>query len=306
MNKKYLLVAVGAAGAIGAGVYFREELKEFYLSEISTRVSALKNEKIAVVETIPETASKAAVQPEVYHFFSDLNRNPSRKSPLSLVVDATQIDVYSQINPQIKPEITEQTNTPIESKEPSCTLEQPCSPAAKGLLNFCKSVRDKYNQLEWKAKAGYNLLNQNTFQPAIGGFSDQVDELAELYLDEEHKNRRNYDKTLSNLSKLTSAQLGTLEQELQKRKEVPLTEEEKRQQPYQKCASSLSKFSLEELEKLTGDIAKQWEADDYDHLLRQKELPFWLDSLQRVYGVVFTKDSPAPKADESAKTTEEK
>ncbi|MEK6845557.1 MAG: hypothetical protein AABY26_02260, partial [Nanoarchaeota archaeon] len=70
----------------------------------------------------------------------------------------------------------------------------------------------------------------------------------------------------------------------------------------------LSKLSLEELEKLTGDIAKQWEAGDYDHLIRQNELQFWLDSLQRVYGVVFTKESPAPesKADESAKTMEEK
>ncbi|MEK6845496.1 MAG: hypothetical protein AABY26_01950, partial [Nanoarchaeota archaeon] len=90
MNKKYLLAVVGMAGAIGAGVYFREELKEFYLSEISTRISAFKSEKPAVVETVPEATPEVVVQPARY-FFSDLNRN--RKSSLSLVVDATQVDV---------------------------------------------------------------------------------------------------------------------------------------------------------------------------------------------------------------------
>ena len=66
MNKKYLLAVVGMAGAIGAGVYFREELKEFYLSERA----ALKSEKPAVVETIPETTPRAAVKPEVYFFLN--------------------------------------------------------------------------------------------------------------------------------------------------------------------------------------------------------------------------------------------
>lgn len=73
------------------------------------------------------------------------------------------------------------------------------------------------------------------------------------------------------------------------------TATEKVEPSYQSCSKSLKAFSLEELEKLTGDIAKQWDADDYDHLIRQKELNFWLDSLQRVYGVVFTKDKTIDK-----------
>ncbi len=69
------------------------------------------------------------------------------------------------------------------------------------------------------------------------------------------------------------------------------TATEKVEPSYQSCSKSLNAFSLEELEKLTGDIAKQWEADDYDHLIRQKELNFWLDSMHRVYGVEFTKET---------------
>ncbi len=69
------------------------------------------------------------------------------------------------------------------------------------------------------------------------------------------------------------------------------TATEKVEPSYQSCSKSLNAFSLEELEKLTRDIAKQWEADDYDHLIRQKELNFWLDSMHRVYGVEFTKEN---------------
>ena len=68
--------------------------------------------------------------------------------------------------------------------------------------------------------------------------------------------------------------------------------DEASKEPVLYCSENLSNFSLEDLEELTLDIAKQLDADDYDHLIRQKDLQFWLNSIQRVYGVVFSREKP--------------
>ena len=117
---------------------------------------------------------------------------------------------------------------------------------------------------------------------------DNTDKTINRHLEPTEAAQRAYTITLENIDNFTAAQLLSLEQKIKEKEQKTLPTQEYSTNTSTYCLQSIPIWNQTQLLNIARESMPKLSPENYSILIKEKPLEFWLDHLNKSYGVQFS------------------
>ncbi|GEM_PF-6016611 len=280
------------SGATLAGAYYSKEIKQSLAHIIPAKYSEYLEKRSTpqtpskpISTSQPTLAPKPIPPPIDYEKIIDQKVNQTVDQKIKLAYTKLEQTVDQKVDQKIEQNVNYRINAlelKVNSTPSPVTLPANTTPTEEN------KNRNNENRFRQAYDETIDVIKKRITQPYFKEMVDSTDKTINQHLEPTAAAQRAYTITLENIDNFTAAQLFNLEQKIIEKEQKIVPTQEYSQHTFAYCSQSVPIWNQTQLLNITKESMPKLSSENYSTIIKEKPLNFWLDQLNKSYGVQFS------------------